>query len=127
VVHVVLLVGCALVIYLACEGFINAVEWLGVQLNVGPIAVGTILAAVGTALPESVMTLVAVTFSGGPHDADIGVGAAMGGPLVVGTIAHRAHLYLTSTTLGQHEMRARIRTGKRRPAWRSTPRPPPSC
>jgi cation:H+ antiporter len=88
VVHVVLLVGCALVIYLACEGFINAVEWLGVQLNVGPIAVGTILAAVGTALPESVVTLVAVTFGGGPHDADIGVGAAMGGPLVVGTIAY---------------------------------------
>ncbi|HKR51730.1 MAG TPA: sodium:calcium antiporter [Pseudonocardiaceae bacterium] len=87
-VHGVLLVGCALVIYLACEGFINAVEWLGVQLNVGPIAVGTILAAVGTALPESVVTLVAVTFSGGPHDADIGVGAAMGGPLVVGTIAY---------------------------------------
>lgn len=88
VVHIVLLLGCAVVIYLACEGFINAVEWLGVQLNVGPIAVGTILAAVGTALPESVVTLVAVTFGGGPHDDDIGVGAAMGGPLVVGTIAY---------------------------------------
>ncbi len=88
VVHVFLLLGCALVIYLACEWFINAVEWLGMQLNVGPIAVGTVLAAVGTALPESVVTLVAVTSDGGPYDADIGVGAAMGGPLVVGTIAY---------------------------------------
>ncbi len=87
-IHVLLLVGCAVVIYLACEWFINAVEWLGVQLNVGPIAVGTILAAVGTALPESVVTLVAVTFGGGPHGDDIGVGAALGGPLVVGTIAY---------------------------------------
>jgi cation:H+ antiporter len=88
VVHVLLLLGCAVVIYLACEWFVNAVEWLGLQLNVGPMAVGTILAAVGTALPESVVTLVAVTFGGGPHGADIGVGAALGGPLVVGTIAY---------------------------------------
>nr|WP_211176690.1 sodium:calcium antiporter [Pseudonocardia acidicola] len=83
-----LLLGCAVVIYLACEWFVNAVEWLGLQLDVGPMAVGTVLAAVGTALPESVVTLVAVTIGRGDHGADIGVGAAMGGPLVVGTIAY---------------------------------------
>jgi cation:H+ antiporter len=88
VVHVLLLVGCAVVIYVACEWFVNAIEWLGVQLDVGPVAVGTVLAAVGTALPESVVTLVAVTFGGGPHGDDIGTGAALGGPLVVGTIAY---------------------------------------
>jgi cation:H+ antiporter len=88
VVHVLLLLGCAVVIYLACEWFVNAVEWLGLQWNVGSMAVGTILAAVGTALPESVVTLVAVTFGGGVHGDDIGVGAALGGPLVVGTIAY---------------------------------------
>ncbi|HET9117146.1 MAG TPA: sodium:calcium antiporter [Pseudonocardiaceae bacterium] len=88
VIHVALLLGCAVVIYLACEWFVNAVEWLGLQLDVGPMAVGTILAAVGTALPESVVTLVAVTFGGGPQGKDIGVGAALGGPLVVGTIAY---------------------------------------
>ena len=87
-VHVLLLLVCAVVIYLACEWFVNAVEWLGLQLNMGSMAVGTILAAVGTALPESVVTLVAVTFGGGRHGADIGVGAALGGPLVVGTIAY---------------------------------------
>jgi cation:H+ antiporter len=88
VVHVLLLLGCAVAIYLSCEWFVNAVEWLGLQLNVGPVAVGTILAAVGTALPESVVTLVAVTFGGGEHGGDIGIGAALGGPLVVGTIAY---------------------------------------
>lgn len=87
-VHVLLLLGCAVIIYVACEWFVNAVEWLGLQLDVGPVAVGTILAAVGTALPESVVTLVAVTFGGGAHGADIGIGAALGGPLVVGTIAY---------------------------------------
>jgi cation:H+ antiporter len=88
VIHVVLLLGCAVVIYLACEWFVNAVEWLGARLKVGPLAVGTILAAAGTALPESVVTLVAVLFGGKHSGDDIGVGAALGGPLVVGTIAY---------------------------------------
>jgi cation:H+ antiporter len=87
VIHVVLLIGCAAVIYLACEAFVNAVEWLGERLRVGALAVGTILAALGTALPESVVTLVAV-LSGQRETKDIGVGAALGGPLVVGTIAY---------------------------------------
>jgi cation:H+ antiporter len=88
VIHIVLLLGCAVVIYLACEWFVNAVEWLGARLKVGPLAVGTILAAAGTALPESVVTLVAVLFGGQHSGDDIGVGAALGGPLVVGTIAY---------------------------------------
>jgi cation:H+ antiporter len=88
VVHVLLLLGCAVVIYLACEWFVNAVEWFGVEFKVGAVAVGTILAAAGTALPESVVTLVAVLFGSKAHGSDIAVGAAMGGPLVVGTIAY---------------------------------------
>jgi len=87
-VHVLLLLGCAIAIYVACEWFVNAIEWLGVRLEVGPVAVGTILAAAGTALPESVVTLVAVLFGSPEHGNDIAVGAAMGGPLVVGTIAY---------------------------------------
>jgi cation:H+ antiporter len=76
------------VIYLACEWFVNAVEWLGARLKVGPVAVGTILAAAGTALPESVVTLVAVLFGSAENGDEIGVGAALGGPLVVGTLAY---------------------------------------
>ena len=60
-VHILLLIACAVAIYLSCEWFVNAVEWLGQRLNLGAMAVGTILAAFGTALPESVVTLVAVT------------------------------------------------------------------
>ena len=87
-VHVVLLIACAVAIYLSCEWFVNAVEWLGQRLNIGTMAVGTILAAFGTALPESVVTLVAVTTGPTAEIRNIGVGAAMGGPLVLATVAY---------------------------------------
>ncbi|MCW2600284.1 MAG: hypothetical protein JWM02_2113 [Frankiales bacterium] len=83
--HLLLLIGSALAIYLACELFVNAVEHLGRALKIGTLAVGTVLAAIGTALPESVVTGVAVT-NGNQHD--IGVGAAMGGPLALATIGY---------------------------------------
>jgi cation:H+ antiporter len=88
IIHIALLVVCAVSIYLACEWFVNAVEWLGVRLKMGTLAIGTILAAIGTALPESVVTLVAVTMRHSASSKDIGVGAAMGGPLVLATIAY---------------------------------------
>jgi cation:H+ antiporter len=88
VIHFVLLIACAAVIYLSCEWFVNAVEWLGQRLKVGPLAVGTILAAFGTALPESVVTFVAVVFGTTGEQKNIGVGAALGGPLVLATVAY---------------------------------------
>ena len=83
-----LLLAAAGVIYLSCELFVNGVEWLGRRLEVSQTATGTILAAFGTALPESVVTLVATAF--GDHDAQkqIGIGAALGGPLALSTIAY---------------------------------------
>lgn len=86
--QVALLLVCAAAIYLSCEWFVNAVEWLGHKLNVGSTVVGTVLAAIGTALPESVVTFVAVVFGHGAREQDIGVGAAMGGPLVLATVAY---------------------------------------
>jgi cation:H+ antiporter len=88
VVHIVLLIACAVAIYLSCEWFVNAVEWLGQRLNIATMAVGTILAAFGTALPESVVTLIAVTTGPTAEIRNIGVGAAMGGPLVLATVAY---------------------------------------
>jgi cation:H+ antiporter len=54
----------------------------------GTLAIGSVLAAIGTALPESVVTLVAVTLGHSAQSKQIGVGAAMGGPLVLATIAY---------------------------------------
>lgn len=87
-VHYVLLIVCAVAIYLSCEWFVNAVEWLGKRLNVAKMAVGTVLAAFGTALPESVVTLIAVTTGATAEARNIGVGAALGGPLVLSTVAY---------------------------------------
>jgi cation:H+ antiporter len=75
-------------IYGACEYFVNGVEWVGRKIGVSQNAVGTVLAAFGTALPESVVTFVAVVFGQDATAKNIGVGAALGGPLVLATIAY---------------------------------------
>jgi len=85
VLHVLLLVASAAAIYFSCELFVNAVEHLGKLLRLGTLAIGTVLAAIGTALPESVVTGVAVT---GGTTKDVGVGAALGGPLALATLAY---------------------------------------
>jgi cation:H+ antiporter len=83
-----LFLGSAAAIYAACEFFVNGVEWVGQRLNMGQTATGTILAAFGTALPESVVTLVAVVFGTNTAEKDIGIGAALGGPLALSTLAY---------------------------------------
>jgi cation:H+ antiporter len=85
---VLILLACAAVIYVACEYFVNGIEWLGLRLGVNENAVGTVLAAFGTALPESVVTFVAVVLGRSPAAREIGIGAAIGGPLVLSTIAY---------------------------------------
>src|SRR6266702_5769886 len=84
-VALLLSAGC---VYWACEYFVNGVEWFGRKAGVSQNAVGTVLAAFGTALPESVVTFVAVVFGHDAASKDIGVGAALGGPLVLATIAY---------------------------------------
>lgn len=83
-----LLLGSAVVIYLACELFTNGVEWLGHRLNISQTATGTVLAAIGTALPESVVTFVATALGHSDASRQIGIGAALGGPLALSTVAY---------------------------------------
>lgn len=101
VINLLLLLGSAVVIYFASEVFVNGVEWLGRKLAVGETATGTILAAFGTALPESVVTLVAVAFGKTDAQRAIGVGAALGGPLALATVAY-ATVGLTLILAGRH-------------------------
>ncbi|MQQ99861.1 sodium:calcium antiporter [Glaciimonas soli] len=88
ILTIALLLGSAIVIYLSCEYFVNSIEWVGRRLGIAQSAVGTVLAAFGTALPETVVTFVAVVFGRDAAHKDIGVGAALGGPLALGTIAY---------------------------------------
>lgn len=80
------------VILLGAAFFTNAVEILGSRLGMRQGAVGSILAAVGTALPESMIAVVAIlgpVISGGPREegALIGVGAILGAPFMLATLA----------------------------------------
>lgn len=66
--------------------FTNAVEWIGHRLEVGVGAVGSILAAVGTAMPETLVAIVALLdVSEGSED--VAVGAIVGAPFLLGTLA----------------------------------------
>jgi cation:H+ antiporter len=85
---VFLFLACAAVIYLACEYFVNGVEWVGRRMTLGSTTTGTVLAAFGTALPESAVTFVAAVFGRDEAQKNIGVGAAVGGPLVLSTISY---------------------------------------
>ncbi len=85
--------GLALVaILLGAAFFTNAVEILGSRLGLQQGAVGSLLAAVGTALPESMIAIVAIlepVVSGGDAEggAEIGVGAILGAPFMLATLA----------------------------------------
>lgn len=86
-----LLIILALIVFV-CVVFTNAVEHLGEELNLSQGAVGSVLAAVGTALPETIVPLVAIV--GGmiagadPHlGHEIGIGAILGAPFMLGTLA----------------------------------------
>ena len=55
----VFLVLCLGVILLGSKIFTNGIEWLGTRLNLAEGVVGSVLAAVGTALPETMIPLIA--------------------------------------------------------------------
>ena len=85
VLNLFLIVGC-------CVVFTNAVEHLGKIYNLNEGAVGSILAAVGTALPETIVPLVAILGAYLAHTdvtvgKEIGIGAILGAPFLLSTLA----------------------------------------
>jgi cation:H+ antiporter len=83
-----LILGVAFVVILiGAELFTNGIEWFGHKLGLAEGAVGSVLAAVGTALPETMIPVVAILFSGEAHSDEIGVGAILGAPFMLATLA----------------------------------------
>ena len=79
--------GIALVVILAsAELFTNGIEWVGESLGLSEGAVGSVLAAVGTALPETLLPLVAIA-TGHEAGQHIGTGAILGAPFMLSTLA----------------------------------------
>jgi cation:H+ antiporter len=74
------------VILLGAIGFTNAVERLGKTLGIGEGAVGSLLAAVGTAMPETLIPIVAI-LGGSAGSEDVAIGAIVGAPFLLATLA----------------------------------------
>ncbi|MDK2820414.1 MAG: cation:H+ antiporter [Clostridia bacterium] len=74
-------------ILLGAEGFTNGVEWLGKKLRLTEGAVGSLLAAVGTALPETTIPIIAILTGGQDAGHEIGIGAILGAPFMLSTLA----------------------------------------
>ena len=87
-------IGLLVAIVWACTLFTNAIEWMGHRFKLSEGAVGSVLAAVGTALPETLVPIVAfvsaafVPGSISAHEGEsIGVGAILGAPFLLSTLA----------------------------------------
>lgn len=88
------------IILIAAEVFTNALEHLGEKLGISEGVTGSIFAAVGTAMPETMVPLLAI-FAGTSNMAtnhEIGVGAILGAPLMLATLS----LFLMAASVITH-------------------------
>jgi cation:H+ antiporter len=97
--------------------FTNAVEWAGVRLGLAQGAVGSLLAAVATALPESVIPVIALIQGSSPEQQEIAIGAIIGAPFLLGTLAmaivgFSAFIFRNRREQDQ-EIRAEVKHGQR--------------
>ncbi|WP_353683802.1 sodium:calcium antiporter [Thermodesulfovibrio sp. 3907-1M] len=74
-------------ILLSAEIFTNGIEVFGKRLALSQAVTGSILAAVGTALPETILPLVAILLHKGEAGHSIGIGAILGAPFMLATLA----------------------------------------
>lgn len=86
ILDAVYIVAAFVLILLGAQAFTEGVEWLGVMLNLSEGATGSILAALGTATPETLIPVIAILFTNSPDAAEIGVGAILGAPFMLVTL-----------------------------------------
>lgn len=91
----ILLIASLAIILAGCEGFTNGIEWFGKKHGLGEGAVGSVLAAVGTALPETIIPMVAIILGTEEASHEIGVGAILGAPFMLSTLA----MFVTGVSL----------------------------
>ena len=88
-VYVLELLAMLLIILVASELFTNALEHLGERLGISEGVTGSLFAAVGTALPETMVPLLAI-LAGTANvqlNQEVGVGAILGAPLMLSTLS----------------------------------------
>jgi cation:H+ antiporter len=86
-IDLIILAVAFVIILVGAELFTNGIEWFGRKLELAEGAVGSVLAAVGTALPETMIPLIAILFGGSAESDAVGVGAVLGAPFMLSTLA----------------------------------------
>ena len=89
---ILLLLASLGLILVGAELFTNGIEWFGHKLNLAEGAVGSVLAAVATAMPETLIPVIAIlgpVILGGASESShaVGVGAILGAPFMLSTLA----------------------------------------
>ncbi len=84
--YVALFLASVFITLAACHLFTNAIEWLGKRLGISEGAVGSVLAAIGTTLPETSIPLIAIFFGTGQDQESVGLGAILGAPFMLSTL-----------------------------------------
>lgn len=77
------------VIFVAAELFTNALECVGERMGVSEGVTGSIFAAVGTAMPETIVPIVAILAGGASIQVNhaVGMGAILGAPFMLATLS----------------------------------------
>ncbi|MFN3527850.1 MAG: sodium:calcium antiporter [Candidatus Altarchaeaceae archaeon] len=94
IIEVIELIASIIIILIGCELFANAVEHIGRKFSLSHAAAGSLLAAIGTAMPETLIPILALIF-GGEYKEDISIGAILGAPFMLLTLA----LFLVGITI----------------------------
>ena len=99
---IALLVLALFIILIGAETFTNALEHLGERLKISEGVTGSIFAAVGTALPEAMVPIVAILASDASVQTreEVGVGAILGAPMMLSTLTLVLMAYFAARTRG---------------------------
>ncbi len=83
------LLAALLLVFFVAQIFTNALEVLGERMGVSEGVTGSVFAAVGTAMPETIVPMVAI-LAGGASEAvnrEVGLGAILGAPFMLATLS----------------------------------------
>jgi len=77
------------IVFIAAQMFTNALEYIGERMGVSEGVTGSVFAAIGTAMPETIVPIVAIVAGGAAEHINhaVGMGAILGAPFMLGTLS----------------------------------------
>ena len=104
------------VVFIAAEIFTNALEHLGERVGVSEGVTGSIFAAVGTAMPETIVPIVAILAGGASEmvNHEVGLGAVLGAPFMLATLSVGLMGWFAGRKRGWHTVLTPEKSGLKR-------------